>query len=320
MTNNIRILISGASPDVTNRNTTLRSYVIEGFVQLLGVDNVRQTPLDYAPEIVKEYKPNFVLCFGSCMPDTVNYSELVNACHGSGSKLVFWLHDDPYEFDYNYKVIDIADFIFTNDRWSMIHYNHDKTFHLPLAASKNTHFRPLNRKKEVDIFFCGVAFPNRIRLVNDLQSVMDKYNSRIFGDGWLENSMQFPKNIRLDNSELPDHYSKSLITLNMGRDFHYANDRYKLDPSTPGPRTFEAAMAGTVQLYFVESLEIEDYYQPGTEILLFNSVAEFGRIVEDLMSDNKKCLEIASAAQSRTIECHTYYHRAKSMMQIINHT
>jgi spore maturation protein CgeB len=311
------ILITGASPDRTNRNTVLRSYVVEGFQQLASLENVSHCPLEQAADITEEYRPDLVLCFGSCMPDDADYFALRYACDKSNAILAFWLHDDPYEFDYSNKACTVADYIFSNDKWSSLHYDHDRVFHLPLAASKTAHWRPLTDVKDIDIFFCGVAFPNRVRLVSDLTPILTKFKTTVLGDQWPENKLSFAKNTRLPNDQLSDYYARSRLTLNIGRDFHYANDRYKLVPSTPGPRTFEAAMAGTTQLYFVESLEIEDYYQPNTEIILFNSAAEFEEIVVKALDGHLDISAIQAAAQTRTLSDHTYFSRAKQMLAIL---
>lgn len=312
-----RVLITGASPDRTNRNTVLRNYVVEGFQQLLGSDQVIHCPLEQAARMTNESKPHLVLSFGSCMPDDADYFALRHACDKNNAALAFWLHDDPYEFDYSNKVCAVADYIFSNDKWSSLHYDHDRVFHLPLAASKNGHWRPLSNDKDIDIFFCGVAFPNRVQLVSDLKPILSRYVTTVLGDQWPDGKLPFAKNTRLPNDKLSDFYARSKLTLNMGRDFHYANQRYKLEPSTPGPRTFEAAMAGTTQLYFVESLEIEDYYRPDTEIILFNSASEFARIMEEVFDGRRDISVIQAAAQTRTLNDHTYFARAKQLLTTI---
>lgn len=314
------IMVTGASPDNDNRNVGLRSYVAEGFRQLLGgTQQIYHVPLEHAAQTAQRYKPHLIVCFGSCMPDDANYLELRHFCDITGSILAFWLHDDPYEFDFSYKVIKVADLIFSNDKWATLHYDHAHAYHLPLAASRSAHWRALNDAKDLEVFFCGVAFKNRIRLVTDLKKVLSKYRTIILGDLWPEAELAFTTNRRLSNEEQSDHYSRSKLTLNMGRDFHYANERFKLEPSTPGPRTFEAGMAGTTQLYFVESLEIEEYYVPDQEIVLYDSVKEFERKVQHLLDDRAKCDGIAAASQSRTLADHTYFNRAQTIVdRVVN--
>lgn len=310
------VLVTGASPDNENRNTILRNYVAEGFREVLGPGAVTHVPLEVALPAARRHRPDLIVSFGSCMPDDADYLALRHHCDATGTILAFWLHDDPYEVDFSYRINGIADVVFSNDRWAAEHYNHPRAHHLPMAASRAAHWRPIGQSKDIDIFFCGVAFWNRIRLVNDLRHILQKHVTRILGDQWPDD-LPFVRNRRLSNDELSRNYSRALVTLNMGRDFHYANDRYQLDPSTPGPRTFEAAMAGTTQMYFVESLEIEDYYVPDKEIVLYNSVAEFKRKLEVLMHEPSACLAIAAAGQARTLADHTYANRANAIIDTV---
>lgn len=308
-----RVLVTGACPDNHNRNTVLRDYVAEGFGQVDAVGAVATCPLERAADVAALFSPDVVLCFGSCMPDDADYAQLRRWCSEAGACLVFWLHDDPYEFDYNYKLDGVADIVFSNDRWCAAHYAHPWARHLPLAASKAAHWRDSQATKNINLFFCGVAFDNRKRLLKDLRGTLERHDALILGDGWPKD-LPFCENRRLGNSELSDHYARAALTLNMGRDFHYANDRFKLDPSTPGPRTFEAAMAGAAQLFFVESLEIIDYYDPAKEIVLYNSGHEFSRLVDDLLASPEECGRIGQAAQTRTIRDHTYAVRAGTII------
>ncbi len=312
----LKVLVSGASPDNQNRNVVLRQYVAEGFAQLPQVEQSSVTPLEFAAERASELQPDVVVCFGSCMPDDAEYGALRRYCTRAGVPMVFWLHDDPYEFDYSYKIRDVADIVFSNDRWCAEHYAHPFARHLPLAASRQAHWRPVQSGKDISIFFCGVAFANRKRLLGDLRKTLHAHDALVLGDGW-PSDLSFCSNQRLPNDQLSDHYARSWVTLNMGRDFHYANDRFKLEPSTPGPRTFEAAMAGTTQAFFVESLEIVDYYQPGKEILLYNSAAEFAQLMEQVLMDREACMRMAEAAQARTIAEHTYQERARQILDVV---
>jgi spore maturation protein CgeB len=104
------------------------------------------------------------------MPSSCDYTGLRSYCSSSSAALAFWLHDDPYEFDFNYKVYQYADFIFSNDKWAAVHIDRPNVFHLPLAADPKVHFRPINSNMDRDVFFCGVAFPNRQQLLGDCES------------------------------------------------------------------------------------------------------------------------------------------------------
>lgn len=312
------VLISGASYDGVNRNSVLREYVKEGFEDIVSEGIVREVSLEFVDESLIKYQPDILLLFGSCMPDEVAYYALKKKCQELNVLLVFWLHDDPYEFDYGHKVVDVADVIFSNDKWASKHYSHDKVFHMPLAASKKAHYRPINNEYELDVFFCGVAFKNRAQLIQDLDAVLKQYRTLILGDEWPDSSADYLNNIRIKNNEFIDYCASSKTVLNIGRHFNYSNNKYVLSPSTPGPRTFEAGMAGTVQFYFVESLEILDYYDDEKEIVLFDSIKDFTEKLEHLIDDKVTISSISQSAQQKTLAEHTYSNRAESILKILD--
>ena|GEM_PF-459015 len=310
-----KVLICSASPDRLNHNAALLSYVGRGFSEILSQEQVMTSSYDYAAEAVKRFQPDLVVVFGSCMPACCDYTTLKNNCVKSGAKLAFWLHDDPYEFDSNEKIYPYADFVFSNDQWAVTHIDHPKAFHLPLAADRQAHFRPIGEKMDRDFFFCGVGFSNRQQLLADCTELLKPFHVEIFGDQW-PSSLSFCKNIRLPNESLPDYYAASLATLNVGRRFNLANSKYQLDARTPGPRTFEAAMAGAVQCVYLEGLELADYFDFGTEILVFDSPSELRELMNNLKRDGSRRRQIAERSQARALRDHTYARRASKLLSI----
>lgn len=308
------ILICGASPDRLNSNVLLRRHVANGFREVTtGV--VQETPLELAGMGCQGLRYGLVVIFGSCMPDLCDYLPLRRWCDQRGIPLVFWLHDDPYEFDCHYKLLGIADRIFSNDKWATLHYDHPHVHHLPLAACPTFHFRPWRAEKERDLFFCGVAFDNRIRLFYDCADWLSRYRVDVYGAGW-PSDLKVGSNRKIPNENLSDYYAGSRLTINCGRHLSLANHRYCLAPSTPGPRTFEAAMAGTVQCFFVESLEICEYFEFGAEIEPFDHPAQLAAIIRRVTEDPQGAEQTARAAQAKVLAHHTYAHRAAELLRV----
>lgn len=307
------VIVVGASPDRINRNAVMRGFVAEGIAEVLGASRVAACSFDDAPAVVEGARPKLVVCFGSCMPDVCNYGPLRDACDRAGAGLAFWLHDDPYEFDFSYRAVHFADWIFSNDSWAAVHYEHPRTYFLPMAASRAAHWRDGTATKDRDVFFCGVGFGNRVQLFTDLAPVLGKVRTDVLGADWPD-TLPFARNCRMSNAEWSDACSRSLVTVNVGRNLHLANRRFQLDPSTPGPRTFEAALACTVQMYFVDSLEIAQFFEPGEEILLFDDPKSFGDHLARLIDEPAYAQGIAEAAQRRTLRDHTYAARARRLL------
>lgn len=313
----MNVLIAGASPDSINNNAVLREYVANGFRANSDVERVAACSLESATLAARATSPDLIVVFGSCMPDEASYLPLKQAAMDADALMVFWLHDDPYEFDYAVKIVSLADMIFSNDKWTVTHYPHPHVIHLPLAADHHAHFRSYCPGKSRDVFFCGVGFGNRIQLLRDCSPQLSQFKVEVLGDGWPDD-LSIATNRRVPNDALPGMYASSLITLNIGRRHNLANERFNLDASTPGPRTFEAAAAGTVQCLFVEGLEIDDYYSEANgEILLFDSPTELGHHIEMLKDDPITARNIALAAQARTRHDHTYRNRAEIILKAV---
>lgn len=309
----MNVLICSASPDRVNNNAVLRSYVARGFVEVLGEKQVMSCSLDYAANAAQHFRPDLIVVFGSCMPASCDYTGLRNYCVRSGAALAFWLHDDPYEFDFNSKIHDYADLIFSNDRWAAEHISHPRVFHLPLAADPQAHFRPIASMMERDVFFCGVGFPNRRQLLADCAKGLAPFRVEILGTDWDEQS-GFCKNRRMPNEALPDLHATSLLTLNIGRRFNLANRKYQLDATTPGPRTFEAALSGAVQCAYIEGLELNDYFTFDEEILVFDAPHELIEVIDALRADPVRRRAIAERSQARAMREHTYAARASVIL------
>jgi len=314
----LKVLVSSASPDRVNYNAVLRHYVGEGFAQVLGADCVMTCSLDHSSEAARRFQPDLVLVFGSCMPDSCDYTALRTYCGRSGASLAFWLHDDPYEFDFNFKIYGYADIIFSNDRWAAEHINHPRVVHLPLAADHNAHFREIKDEFARDLFFCGAGFSNRISLLADCAPLIRSRRVEVLGSDWPA-SLNFCQNQRVPNASLPDYYASSRLTLNVGRRFNLANSKYQLDASTPGPRTFEAAMSGAVQCMYFEGAEILDYFVADREILLFDSPSELKNLLEEMEAAPDRRRAVAVAAQRRVLAEHTYAARARKILSSLGY-
>jgi spore maturation protein CgeB len=310
----LRVLICSSSPDALNANAQLREYVAEGFSATVGVPgSVRACAADEAVGAVRAFEPSLVVVFGTLFPDRVDLTDLAVAAKRAGAHLAVWVHDDPYEFDFAFRAAEVADTIFTNESSAVRFYHRERVYHLPLAASPTAHFRPIAPAQGVDVSFCGYAYPNRIRFFSDLLPRLAG-RATIVGAGWPTAHPAF-SNVRIDGAQLCDLYASSLATVNIGRDLDLANERYCLTSATPGPRTFEAAMAGAAQLYFVSSLEIADYFAPGTEIALIDSADDAAAWVERFRAEPELHRRMRELSQRRALRDHTYANRAATLLR-----
>lgn len=312
----LKVVITGTFPDRLNSNQVIRDYMAEGFADVLGKTAVSNVPIEIAAHTIRQQRPGVVFAMGSLVPDGAELWTIRRACDECNSQLVIWVHDDPYEFDYAYKAVLSADVIFTNDRGCVPYYSRDRVYHLPTAASASQHYRNLFPycDRQIDLLFCGYAYPNRIDFMLRCAPILSQYRTMILGDNWPV-SLACAENKRVSNTQLSHLYSRARFTLNIGRHHSIANRRLELVPTTPGPRTFEAAMAGTVQLLVAESLEVVDYFEIGKEILLIDELTDLKRFLHD--SDDTLLEQIAQASQARALRDHTYHKRAELVLETV---
>ena len=311
------IVVTSTIADHLNSNSIIRDYFSEAAINILGAENVHSSPLEISASLIKHHTPNLVVAIGSIASDTADLRLLRRQADAVGALLVYWLHDDPYEFDYAFKAEQTADVIFSNDAWAVHHYRHPEVYHLPLAASKRIHRRDLKpiESRELSVFFCGVAYSNRINIIRKAEAIVSIHPVAILGAQWPPD-IKCAQNRRLSQQEMADYAQNSRLTLNIGRDLDIANRRYALPASTPGPRTFEIALAGSAQLYFAASLEILDYFENGTEILLFDAIKDIEAAITMAYDDPARLYSIASKAQERALRDHTYESRVRTMLSI----
>lgn len=313
------IVVFGTLAAGKDTNSAINTSIFEAMCRVCPNDRVVRVSSSTIVDAIEDHRPRLVVGLGSIVHDHLNYAAIYRAAKTVGATLAYWLFDEPYERDFDWKLGGRADWIFTVDRNSSWFWETDRVVHLPLAADPNRHrrdFVPL-AEREIDLFFCGVAYPNRRDLVAKLRHTLSRHDSVIRGDGWDEN-LKFCRNQRIPNAEMPDYFARSRIVLNIGRQFNIANRLAELVPSTPGPRTFEAAAAGVVQMTFIETMEIFDLFEPGREVIGFNSVDEFDALVDGILADPAAYDAVALAAQVRVLNEHTYDHRCRSLIDALS--
>jgi spore maturation protein CgeB len=309
----LRILVAGASPDEINRNAFTRRFVARGFRETGRCEAVHEVPYEASDAVIGEWKPDFVLVFGSVFPDQCDYERIADRLRRQGGRLGFWLHDDPYEIDHGFRILPL-DLVLTNDRSSLRHYPPGvPVSHLPLAACPIEHKRSVTARSNPRLFFCGHQFENRLRMLRELADLLGWQALSILGTGWDRNVLPIAVERLLPNARVADFYAESIAVLDIGRDRNLANRRFEIRPSTPGPRTFEAAMAGAAQLRTGEGLEVCDSFEPGREILLVESAEEAADWYRRFVREPERSLEIGRRAQERALAEHTYRHRAEAI-------
>jgi spore maturation protein CgeB len=181
-----------------------------------------------------------------------------------------------------------------------------------------THY-PVKPKQDftVDLSFLGNRLPDREARSDEFffkpAAALPDKRFLLAGNGWEDKAK--PKNVNyLGHLYCSAHNSfncSSLAVLNVNRD---SMARYGFSPAT---RVFEAAGAGACLIS--DSWDgIEQFFEPGKEILLANNGDEVVEIVRSLTPAHS--CSIGQAAYRRAKRDHTYSQRAKTLEFILKAT
>ncbi len=312
----LKVLICGDAPLESEANASIRGSIRDGWVEYLSPQRVSSASLDGAAAAIATLRPDLLLCVGSYLPEAAYFGEASRIARGAGAVCAFWATEDPYEKDASYRIEPHFDAIFTCDRWTRRFYDHARVFHLPLAGCPRRHHVPIDHDaaRPIDVLFCGVAFANRREIIAGLMPALRGLKVSVIGPGW--GGAPGFSDRRVDKARLIELYASAKIVLNLGRSLNFENTRYQIAASSPGPRTFEAAMAGGMQLFHEDTPEIRDYFDED-EIPGFSGVLEFRRLCDRFLQADATRLGTAARAQRRALAEHSYARRARRLVETL---
>ncbi len=279
------------------------------------VSSVVMTDYGRAISDAKQYSCNLFLAFDGEEINLDICQRVAEIC----SRSVVWFTEDPYERDVNVKASELFDLVFTNDAGSVKSYG-AKGRHLPLAASEKYHFFPTHKSDHdyrYDLFFVGTAWPNRVRLINDILASLHDIKLKLAlpsNEHLPEFSLGYPSsfyNWRVPNTEFCRLANNSSVSLSIPRDFSGCGGISVAE--TPGPRLFELAMAGTFQLVDVATLGVDQFYVEGQDYISFVDADDCIDKLNYYLNNPSERIVIAENAQKKTLEKHTYINRLDIM-------
>lgn len=310
----MHILVSSGTADAINTNRRLRTRISHGFRELgcQSLDlGIAQVPLRLGKDPV-----DLLLITGSIADPTVDLAGLVRSARSQGTPVAFWLHDDPYEFDLHWRLEPLDCPVFTNETNCLAFYPSScRALAMALAASPldDLPLEPVacNPNPEVDLGFCGVAFPQRVAIMRQL--VAAGFSLACWGDGWPDD-LAGAVNCRLGPVGLNQLYRRCCFVLNLGREVPIANRRQQIASSMPGPRTFEAALMGAVQLYLGQSPRVAAFYGSCDGVIPVRRVEEIRALVKRGRDEPAWRQGLGEAATRHTRRHHLYRHRCHDLL------
>ncbi len=163
-----------------------------------------------------------------------------------------------------------------------------------------------------EVVFIGARYPQRTTVLTGL--VGRGVPVRAYGNDW---SHRIVDRIRTWDGSRPDVPAAPSVSRGVGAglmagavatlNIHGDQDGFTM-------RTFEASGVGALQL--IDRDDVGTHYEPGTEILTFDSVDEIVAGVDRARRDPSWARRIRTAARERTLAHHTFAHRAAELERL----
>ncbi len=213
-----------------------------------------------------------------------------------GIHVYLWTTDDSWRYEsFSRYIAQNANYITTTYSNKFEKYLNDGNNNVLLtqwAANSKNLLIPLKAPECYnDVTFIGTAYPHRIKMIESLKAA--GVDVSCFGFGWT--------NGPIPADEIPQTVNSSKMILNF-------NDSVNNSPNQIKARIFEMTGMGSLLLTEVAP-EIEKFYRPGKEIVLFNGANQLIEKVQYYLNNPFERDEIANKAFLRTQSDHLYEHR-----------
>jgi spore maturation protein CgeB len=269
-----------------------------------------------------DWKADFVLA----LAQTPLTPQALQELRREGIVTAMWFVEDYRLFTYWKELAPFYDYFFgiqKGDFESELRQIGQTKFHyLPAAACRHTHQAATLSQEEQnrygsELSFVGAGYYNRVQSFRRLLN----YDFKIWGNDWPADSPVFSRvqenARRVETDEIVKIFSASKINLNL----HSSPTHSGADPfgDFVNPRTFEIASCGAFQLVDKRQY-LPEVFDTSDEMAVFQSVGELPHKIDYFLSHSEERTQIAQRARERVLREHTYEHRMKELIEVVEVT
>ncbi len=252
-------------------------------------------------EIVDEEKPDIL--FSVLYKNEIDMDVIRSISEQTDTVTVNWFCDDHWRFEgFSSKWAQVYNWIATTDHDAPKKYARlgCKNVHLTQWAVNPFLYHKPDHALQYDVTFVGQPHGNRRMLIAELERA--GIATQAWGNGWPAG--------RLSQEEMVTVFGTSRINLNFSAVSTQGKSFFSR-PNTVGQikgRIFEVAGCGGFLLTDAVK-DIEQYYEPGKEIVVAKNFSAFIEKIRYYLSHENERVAIAKAGYERTMREHTYVHR-----------
>lgn len=235
--------------------------------------------------------------------------------------------ESPYIDEAQYPLIERVDIAATIDKSSLRAFReiNEQSIYVQHAYSAGVHnIKPASRKHAADVFMVGTGFPERIRLLSEID--WSDIDLRIFGGNWgdLDESKAIEDFYSLEFLEndgiVTDYYSNSKISLNIFRTAKWPGKNVlHIEPGmgySISPRCYEIMACGGLLMTDTRQ-ELLELFDAGRDFVLFNGADDLSDKIRYYLKNESERKRIAMSGW-RAVREHTYEDRASRIVDFVN--
>ncbi len=262
---------------------------------------------------VSEFKPDVIMGIAQ---SPINNITLLTNLRKKGIILCYWFVEDCRVFEYWRKYAPSFDHFFILQKEPYLselkHLGCRNADYLPAAFDTNLICFNGNTESRINISFMGAPYPNRIYHFSQLK----RRDFQIYGEGWTEkdHSSVVLSQHRVSEIEARMVYARTKININL---------HSSVNPVSFGegdfvnPRTFELAGMGAFQLTDYRNL-LPLHFDPDSELAVYRKWNDLALAIDYFLQHDEERDHLAKKARERVLKEHSYEHRAREIVSIIN--
>ncbi len=245
--------------------------------------------------------------------------ETIQKIKNQGIQTALWTIDAPREFQPILNAAPFYDFVFcggTEAQSLLSEAGIHDTHWLPFACDPEIH-QPVDvdsedkKKWGSEVSFVGSFYPNRAQI---LERISD-FNLRVWGPGWNKLAKDSPiKNLSTDTQLKPEEWIKIFSSSLINIVIHYQNG--KTPCFQAAPRVYEG-MACRSFLLVDDQKDVRALFQDGKHLVIYKEVEDLKKKVAYYLNKPEERDKIATQGYKEVVRQHTYAHRLKTMLSVI---
>ena len=270
--------------------------------------------------LVNERRPDMAIITGGHRINGIT----VDILNSLGIITILWTIDAPLTFQPIIEATPHYQYIFCQGTEAVELLNHSGiklAYWLPMACDPSIHHPAELSDMDIKMYGCDIAFvgsfyPNRAELFEKLEG----FDLTIWGPGWenLRHGSPIKRNLKGAHT-LPSDWIKIYSACKLVLALHYQDTENRFPVYQASPRIFEALACGAFVICDNQR-DVFDLFNDGEHLVCFNNADDLITKIKHYLESPAERKKIAEQGRNEVLNKHTYIHRIKTLLSVIDNT